>query len=955
MKRHGIIILAISGLTLLMGLVLMGVHPAPVPHPPSADGERVYLGEQACRQCHPNQFNKWRLTRHAKAYTSLSMPVAKEIAALSGIDVDPHESPICLGCHTTAFDVEEWELDETFYPEDGIQCEFCHGPGSGYSSEAIMQDPDRARKAGLKFPGEHTCMVCHAEKGSHTAVLEVRKFVYEEALKEIAHPGSAVVAMEASHAAEPVAGPQYVGAIVCGTCHGRTSPDKRIFSKWRASEHARAYAILGTERAREIAAEMGVEGNPQHAAECLKCHVTGGGEPSGKFAETFDPAHGVQCESCHGAGSDYMHDGVMRDPVAAAEAGLVDVEPSVCLTCHTENIHGHTFDYERMWPLINHSRWQIEEAALRYKTPFNLAVTRDGRRLFVVCEGSDEVLVVDPRSGSVLAEIPVGRQPHHVLLSGDEKRAYVANRGSDDVSVVDMTDYRVLSTFAVGDEPHEMATNPAGTILYVTNAGTYDISVVDLAAEKEIKRLAASRGPWGIAGSSDGRTLYVTNNLPRFSKFREPATSEVTVIETGRSTVRHRYQLLDANLIQGVAVAPDDSFAMVTLIRTKSLVPMTRNAQGWIITNGIGILWPDGRTDQLLLDRWDEGFADPTDIVITRDGRYAFVSGGGVREVAVIDIAAMKRLLEEATPEERAEVLPNHLGKSLEWVVKRIPVGESPRGMALSPDHRTLYVADGLDDAISVIDVRKLEKTGVIDLGGPEGITDTRYGQRLFHRADQTYARQFACHSCHPDGHIDGITYDIEADGLGVNPVDNRTLRGINDTAPFKWVGTNPTLKRQCGARLSAFFTRGDPYNAEQAAALDRYIVTISRPPNRYRPVGADLTTAQRRGKQLFERDYDKSNNLIPLQNRCYFCHPAPYYTNRGRFDIGSASPLDTQTRFDVPHLNNIYDSPPYMHDGKAHSLEEIWTLYNPYDTHGVTNDLTKDELNDLIEYLKTL
>ena len=43
------------------------------------------------------------------------------------------------------------------------------------------------------------------------------------------------------------------------------------------------------------------------------------------------------------------------------------------------------------------------------------------------------------------------------------------------------------------------------------------------------------------------------------------------------------------------------------------------------------------------------------------------------------------------------------------------------------------------------------------------------------------------------------------------------------------------------------------------------------------------------------------------------------------------------------------------MHDGRAKSLEEIWTIYNPFDTHGMTNDLTKDELNDLIEYLKTL
>ena len=57
----------------------------------------------------------------------------------------------------------------------------------------------------------------------------------------------------------------------------------------------------------------------------------------------------------------------------------------------------------------------------------------------------------------------------------------------------------------------------------------------------------------------------------------------------------------------------------------------------------------------------------------------------------------------------------------------------------------------------------------------------------------------------------------------------------------------------------------------------------------------------------------------------------------------------------DVPQLSNVAYSAPYLHDGSAKSLEEIWTVFNPKDTHGVTNDLTKDELNDLIEYLKTL
>jgi YVTN family beta-propeller protein len=274
--------------------------------------------------------------------------------------------------------------------------------------------------------------------------------------------------------------------------------------------------------------------------------------------------------------------------------------------------------------------------------------------------------------------------------------------------------------------------------------------------------------------------------------------------------------------------------------------------------------------------------------------------------------------------------------------------------MVISPDNKYVYVADGLDDAISVIDIGKKERIRTIDLGGPEEITEARYGERIFHSAQATYARQFSCHSCHPDGGVDGITYDIEPDGLGLNPVDNRTLRGINDTAPFKWTGKNPTLKRQCGPRLAAFFTRIDPFKPEESAALDRYIVTIPRPPNRYR-TGKELTDAQRRGKRIFERVYDNSGNLIPELKRCNHCHTYPYFTNREKFDVGTSSELDTHGTFDVPHLNNIYATSPYLHDGRASSLDEIWTLFNPKDTHGQTNDLTKDQLNDLIEYLKTL
>jgi cytochrome c peroxidase len=122
------------------------------------------------------------------------------------------------------------------------------------------------------------------------------------------------------------------------------------------------------------------------------------------------------------------------------------------------------------------------------------------------------------------------------------------------------------------------------------------------------------------------------------------------------------------------------------------------------------------------------------------------------------------------------------------------------------------YVANSLDDSLSVIDLQKLEAVERIDLGGSSEITKHRFGERLFHSANITFRHQHSCASCHPDGHIDGVTYDIEADGIGVSPVDNRTLRGILDTAPFKWEGT--PASRDNAERASQFFSRASPLHA---------------------------------------------------------------------------------------------------------------------------------------------
>ncbi|MCS7237449.1 MAG: beta-propeller fold lactonase family protein [Thermoguttaceae bacterium] len=945
----------------LVALVQLAAQAQPVQSRP------VYVGSQVCASCHDGpgagyQYSRWLLSKHARAYAALSLPEAKAIARISGVPIEPTKSPLCLGCHGTAAHAEPWELEATFRANEGVQCEACHGPGSEYIPVHHLKDRKLSQDKGMMLPAKEDCIICHGEKGSHTAVLGSKKFDINKAWEEVAHPSPVpfkepekpvLTAKAESKPGEP----HYIGSHACSACHDGPGMNFQ-YSKWVLSAHARAYASLSTPEAYRIAAEWGVEGSPQKSQRCLECHSTIHADNGAKVKESFSIYEGVGCEACHGAGSEFAVEAIMRDPRAARQAGLKDVTESLCLRCH-ENAHGKPFDLAVAWKAIAHPlRPPADKTALPtpvYKNPRAIAVRPDGKEAYVACESAHVVAVVDLVERRLVAEIPVGWQPSGIAISPDGRWVYVSNRWDDNVSVVDVQARREVARISVGDEPMGIAVSPDGQRVFVANSAHDDISVISVSGLVEEKRLAGSRSPWAIRVSPDGEVVLVSHALPRLGRFRTRLDTELTVIEAARAVVEDRLTVPDANLLLDIAWHPTGKFALATLNRTKSNVPMTRLLQGWTITNGLAIIWRDGRINQVLLDEPQLGFADPTSIVITPDGRWALVTSAGTDRIGVVDIEQLLRIVESADPYERDNILPNHLAPATEFVVKHIPTGANPRAIALVPGGKFALVAETLDDMLAILDLETMEIVDRIDLGGPKVLTKARFGERLFHNAKITFRRQFTCNTCHPNGHIDGITYDIEPDGIGLSPVDNKTVRGILDTAPFKWEGTNPSLARQCGARLGVFFTRIQPYTPEELSAVDYYLSTIPRPPNRYRPLGAELTEAQRRGREIFYRTRKTDGTEIPRENRCITCHPPPLYTDRRQHDVGTQMWLDRQGKFDTPHLNNIYDSAPYLHNGIAHTLEEIWTLYNPNDTHGVTNDLTKDQLNDLIEFLKTL
>lgn len=780
--------------------------------------------------------------------------------------------------------------------------------------------------------------------------------------------------------------PIFIGAQECGSCHDDPATGAQ-FSKWRLSAHANAYAALERPESKEIVRLSGLTEEPTKSRQCLGCHATASETEDWEKAEDFNLKDGLQCETCHGAGSEYSPEEIMLDPKKAMMHGLKMPTKDDCLLCHRAKgshdavLNTKPFDVEKAWRTIahpikpQHPEPEVEAPGVEvaatspattpakftavaepaYKNPLNLALTPDGTELWVTCEASSSVVVVDTRTRKKLLEISVGGQATDVCFTPDGSRAFVSNRLDDSVSVVDVASHRVTATIEVGDEPHGVLVDRQGKHLYVLNTSIDNISVIDVAMLKEVKRLSASRSPWSLAQSPDGKSIFVTHALSRFTKDRTPSMSEVTVIDTERAVVEDRRVVKAANLLQGVAWHPSGEFALITLLRTKNLVPMTRINRGWTITNGLGVLWRDGTIDQVLLDQNDLCFPDPSDVCITPDGRHALVTSSSSNRVAVVDVARLIAMLKAATPNERARVIPNHLGKSTEFIAGYVTTPNTPRGITCSADGSTAYVANMLDDSVTVIDLKTFKASDRVELGGADEISKRRRGELLFHRADIAFRRQFSCSTCHPDGHIDNIVYDIEDDGIGMGPIDNRTLRGVNDMAPYKWIGINPSLKRQCGPRLSVFITRIQPFNSDQLTDLHYYLCTIPRPPNRYRKLGEDLTEAQRRGQKIFSRSMTNTGEPIPAGNRCVDCHPPPLYTDGRIHDVGTKFAYDRDGKFDAPHLHNIYDSAPYLHNGIAPTLEEIWTVYNPDDKHGVTNDMTKDQLNDLIEFLKTL
>jgi YVTN family beta-propeller protein len=271
----------------------------------------------------------------------------------------------------------------------------------------------------------------------------------------------------------------------------------------------------------------------------------------------FDPRDGVQCEACHGPGSGYSPEAIMLRPASRPCQRPREVRPrSACPA--TSRPTARSSIIEKAVKKIAHPTQPppvtVHEPA--YKNPLNLALTPNGQELWVACEASASVIIVDTATHRKVDELTVGGQPNDVCFTPDGERAFVSNRLDDSVSVVEVATRKVITNDRSGRRtPRGARRSPGQASLCLEHLDRQHLGDRRglTQGNQTLERLAFAL----VAGESpDGQTIFVTHALSRFVPERTPSMSEVTVIDTERAVVTDRSVVKAANLLQGVAWHP---------------------------------------------------------------------------------------------------------------------------------------------------------------------------------------------------------------------------------------------------------------------------------------------------------------------------------------------------------------------------------------------------------------
>lgn len=564
---------------------------------------------------------------------------------------------------------------------------------------------------------------------------------------------------------------------------------------------------------------------------------------------------------------------------------------------------------------------------------------RTNTEVWVINHISDSFSIVDLAAMNVVTTISTGDEPTDVVFAGSPQRAFVCLSQLNQINVYDPTNLAAAPGLLhiQGEDPRALATD--GTTVYaaIFESGNRTTILPQTVVSSTINPYPGDANPPPNAGTlfdpPIGGGLPTPPDVSLIVKKNEsgqwvddnngdwtPAVvwdlhdHDVAVIDANTLAISYVNGLMNANM--ALAVTPAGA---VTVVGTDAIneIRFEPNVQG-IFVRVIVAGFPAGGGAPTTLDlnphldysaaivdqsTRDQSIGDPRGVAWSADGQQGYITGMGSNNLAVID-AALNRL-------------------------DLVEVGQGPTGVLVDDPHARVYVLNRFEGSVSIVDEDTLTESSVVSFYDPTPPVIKIGRPHLYDTHKTSGLGQAACASCHIDGRMDQLAWDLGnpagqvkdfnqvcnggIPGGGVcedwhpmkGPMATQTLIGISGTEPLHWRGDREDLAAFNPAFINLMGDDAELTDEEMQQFTD-FVATLTPPPNPFRNFNGTLPTTFSNGGNPVDGSF--RFNSIALDGglvTCAQCHALPSGTNGG---VISGNLLQETQSFKIPQLRNMYE-----------------------------------------------
>jgi cytochrome c peroxidase len=562
--------------------------------------------------------------------------------------------------------------------------------------------------------------------------------------------------------------------------------------------------------------------------------------------------------------------------------------------------------------------------------PRSIAISAEGAEIWVACEKSDEIRIHDTGSGGLLHVISLryGAAPSAIVFAPDAGSVFVVTEGDGMLMKYRPGDYEWQASLHLPAKPGGISITWDSARMFVTRF---------------------------ISPETGGELWEVNpNSLEKIGVIGLAMDTTADTSSGGRGL---------PNYLMPAVITPDGLQAWVPSKKDNILRGAFRDGQSLGHDNTVRCI-----LSRINLESRTETVSERIDLDNhSLPGAMAFSPRGDIGLVAMQANNSL-RMLDTMTG--------NSLGV--------VDTGSAP--VAVCVGGGRAYVLNYLSRSVGAYDLEGIlqgsssevpQVAETVVVAEEKLAPEVLLGKKIFYNAaDERMAAEgyLSCVVCHMDGGHDGRTWDFTNRGEGLrNTPDLRGRKGMGHgfvhwSANFDEIQDFEQDMRDAfggsGFMRDADYRSGDRHKslgavkAGQSIELDALAAYVSSlrdvPKSPHKNLLGLSTSSAVAGRKHY------------LSLKCYECHSGPEFTERVAVrlhDVGTKKAHsgkrlgEALPGFDAPSLKGVFDTAPYLHDGSALTLEDVFSeAHAPQGSvHARVRTLSLQEQEELIAFLREL